>query len=71
MLAHSCVVAPSGDVVALSRSSGDEIIAYRCDLDLSPYYKSFFDFERNRRPEHYGIITEGERASSPVGKRRV
>ncbi|HUK07955.1 MAG TPA: N-carbamoyl-D-amino-acid hydrolase [Stellaceae bacterium] len=71
MLAHSCVIAPSGDVVALSRSSGDEIVAYRCDLDLSPYYKSFFDFERNRRPEHYGIIVDAGRGNSPGGTRRV
>jgi predicted amidohydrolase len=57
MLAHSCVIAPSGDVVALSHSFGDEIVSYKCDLALSPYYKSFYDFARNRRPESYAILT--------------
>jgi N-carbamoyl-D-amino-acid hydrolase len=58
MLGHSCVIAPSGDVVALSHSLDDEIVSYKCDLALSPYYKSFYDFEKNRKPEHYGLLTE-------------
>jgi N-carbamoyl-D-amino-acid hydrolase len=58
MLGHSCIIAPSGDVVALSQSLGDELVVHRCNLDLAPYYKSFFDFERNRRPEHYAVLTE-------------
>jgi predicted amidohydrolase len=57
MLGHSCIIAPSGDVVALSQGLADELICYRCDLDLARYYKSFFDFEANRRPEHYGNLT--------------
>jgi predicted amidohydrolase len=58
MLGHSCVIAPSGDVVALSHSLGDEIVSYKCDLALSPYFKSFYDFEKNRKPEHYGLLTQ-------------
>jgi len=58
MLGHSCVIAPSGDVVALSHSLDDEIVSYKCDLALSPYYKSFYDFEKNRKPEHYGLLTQ-------------
>jgi predicted amidohydrolase len=58
MLGHSCVIAPSGDVVALSHGLGDEIISYKCDLALSPYFKSFYDFEKNRKPEHYGLLTQ-------------
>jgi len=54
MLAQSCVIAPSGDVVALSQGLGDEIVACKCDLALSPYYKSFYDFEKKPPPEHYG-----------------
>ena len=57
MLGHSCIISPSGDVVALSQSLGDELISYRCNLDLAPYYKAFFDFEANRRPEHYQNLT--------------
>ena len=61
MLGHSCVIAPTGDVVALSTGLGDELVPYKCDLDLSPYYKSFYDFAKNRKPEHYGIIAEPHR----------
>ncbi|MBI1777116.1 MAG: N-carbamoyl-D-amino-acid hydrolase [Proteobacteria bacterium] len=66
MLGHSCIIAPSGDVAALSQGLGDEIVAYRCDLDMAPYYKNFFGLEQNRRPEHYAIIAE----SSTIAPRR-
>jgi predicted amidohydrolase len=59
MMGHSAIVAPSGDVAALSQTLGDELVWCRADLDMAPYYKSFFDFRRNRRPEHYGVLTEG------------
>jgi predicted amidohydrolase len=64
MLGHSCVIAPSGDVVALSHGLGDEIVSYKCDLALSPYFKSFYDFEKNRKPEHYGLLTEVHKRSA-------
>jgi predicted amidohydrolase len=56
MLAHSCVIAPSGEVVALTRGRGDELIAYECDLEMSAAYKRFHDVARNRKPQHYGLI---------------
>jgi predicted amidohydrolase len=65
MMGHSCIIAPSGDVVSLSHSLGDELIVHRCDLDMAPYYKKFFDFERNRRPEHYAILTATGRGAHP------
>lgn len=58
MLGHSCIIAPSGDVVALSQGVDDETVVYRCDLGMAPYYKEFFGLARNRRPEHYGIIAQ-------------
>jgi predicted amidohydrolase len=64
MLGHSCVIAPSGDVVALSHGLGDEIVSYKCDLALSPYFKSFYDFEKNRKPQHYGLLTEVHKRSA-------
>ena len=58
MLGHSCVIAPSGEVVALSSTLGDELVAYRCELDLSLYYKSFHDMPRNRRPDQYAGLMD-------------
>lgn len=57
MLAHSCIIAPSGQIVALTQGRGDEVICYRCDLEISRSYKAFFGLEESRRPEAYGLIT--------------
>lgn len=55
----TCIVAPSGQIVAEATSLTDELIVARCDLDLASHYrKSTFDFARHRRVEHYGLITE-------------
>jgi predicted amidohydrolase len=57
-LAQSCIVAPSGQIVAQAFTTGDELVVARCDLDWCKRYKdTLFDFERYRRPEVYGRIT--------------
>ena len=57
-LGQSCIIAPSGQIVAQALTNGDELIVARCDLDWCKKYKgTLFDFERYRRPEVYGIIT--------------
>lgn len=56
MMGHSCVIAPSGEVVALSTTDGDELLACRIDLDDTLEYKRFFDFKTYRRPEAYALI---------------
>ena len=62
MLAHSCIIAPSGQVVALTQGRGDELIQTDCDIEASQEYKRFHDFARNRKPGHYKLIamTEAE-----------
>ena len=54
MLGHSCVISPNGDVVALAQGLGDELVPYRCNLDMARSYKRFFDFKRNRRRRQAG-----------------
>jgi predicted amidohydrolase len=56
MLAHSCVIAPSGQVVAVTQGRHDELIAYHCDLEMSQAYKRFHGLERNRKPQYYQLI---------------
>jgi len=57
-LAQSCIIAPSGQIVAQTLTTGDELITATCDLDWCKRYKgTLFDFETYRRPEVYGIIT--------------
>ena len=60
----SCIVAPSGQIVAQATTLGDELVVARCDLELARQYRrSTFDFDRHRRIEHYGLITQ--RAGPP------
>ena len=58
MMGHSCIIAPSGEVVALTSGVGDELLTYTIDLDATVEYKRFFDFSTYRRPECYGLIGE-------------
>ena len=66
LLAGSCIVAPSGEIVALATTRGDEVITARCDLDLSRHNKeAMFNFAQHRRVEHYRLITERAGAIPP------
>ena len=57
-LAQSCIIAPSGQIVAQTFTSDDELIVAACDLDWCDRYKgTLFDFDRYRVPEHYQRIT--------------
>ena len=57
-LAQSCIIAPSGQIVAQTVTSGDELITADCDLDWCARYKeTLFDFDRYRRPEVYTRLT--------------
>ena len=58
MMGQSCVIAPSGEVVAISSKLGEELVPYRIDLEMTEAYKRFFDFKTYRRPECYGLIVE-------------
>ena len=58
-LSESQIIAPSGEVIAQCTTTGDEVIVAACDLDRCLDYKrTVFDFDRYRRPEMYGAITE-------------
>jgi len=57
-LADSQIIAPSGEVLAKTVSSDDEVVVADCNLDWCYQYKNtLFDFDRYRRPEVYGRIT--------------
>ena len=63
-LSESQIIAPSGEVIAQCTTTGDEVIVAACDLDRCLDYKrTVFDFDRYRRPEMYGAITEPRRPS--------
>jgi hypothetical protein len=57
-LGQSCIIAPSGQIVAQAFTTGDELVVARCDLDWCQRYQgTLFDFDRYRRPEVYTRIT--------------
>lgn len=57
-LAQSCIIAPSGQIVAQTVTAADELVTAECDLDWCARYKeTLFDFDRYRRPEAYRRLT--------------
>lgn len=66
MIGGTCIIAPSGEIVAACSTKCDELAIARCDLDLCQSYKSTtFNFDRHRRPEAYGRITSQRGATPP------
>lgn len=58
-LAHTAVIAPSGQIVAQAITTEDELIVANVDLEATRLYKdTLFDFDRYRIPEHYKLISE-------------
>jgi predicted amidohydrolase len=57
-LAESAIIAPSGEIIQVAETNGDELIVAEANLDWCADYKdTLFNFERYRRPEMYGRIT--------------
>ena len=66
MIGQTCIVAPSGEIVAQCATMGDELVVRKCDLDFArPYRADIFNFAAHRRPEHYRLIVERTGAVPP------
>jgi N-carbamoyl-D-amino-acid hydrolase len=66
MIGQTCIIAPSGEIVAMCATMGDELVTRKCDLDLArPYRADIFNFAAHRRPEHYRLIVERTGAVPP------
>ena len=66
MMAGSCVVAPTGEIVALASTDHDEVVVADCDLDRGRYIReTIFNFADHRRIEHYGLISSRTAAVAP------
>jgi N-carbamoyl-D-amino-acid hydrolase len=69
MIGQTCIVAPSGEIVAQCATMGDELVVRKCDLDFAkPYRDDIFNFAAHRRPEHYRLIVERTGAVPPPDK---
>ncbi|MCZ6729573.1 MAG: N-carbamoyl-D-amino-acid hydrolase [SAR324 cluster bacterium] len=66
MMGGSCIIAPTGEIVAMSSTVGDELVVANCDLELGDYIKNtVFNFDKHRRIEHYGLIASQTGAEPP------
>ena len=56
----SLIVAPTGEIVARSQGSDDQVIIAEVDLDrCQEIRENIFNFSEHRKPEEYSLITEG------------
>lgn len=59
LIGQSCIIAPTGEIVAMASTLEDELIVADCDLDRCKELKdNVFNFGLHREPEHYRLITE-------------
>ena len=59
MIGQSCIIAPTGEIVAQCATLGDELIVADCDLDrCREIQDNIFNFGLHREPQAYGLITE-------------
>lgn len=58
LIGGSCIVAPTGEIVAQATSVEDEVITFDADLETGQEFRNnVFNFSAHRRPEFYGEIT--------------
>ena len=66
LIGGSCIIAPTGQIVAQAVTLGDELVVARCDLDLGQSYKrTTFNFAKHRQPDQYRLIVERTGAEEP------
>ncbi len=59
LIGGTCIVAPTGEIVAQCETLADEVIVYACDLDrCREIQDNIFNFALHREPETYRLITE-------------
>ena len=66
LFGNSIIVNPQGEIMAEATSWDDELITADCDLDRCTLGRTtIFAFDRHRRPEAYGRITDQVGAVAP------
>jgi len=68
LLGQSCIVAPTGEIIAMCSTIGDEVATAACDLERCRELKdNVFNFGLHREPEMYRLITETKGVVEPFG----
>ena len=72
LFGHSIIVNPQGEILAQATSWDDEVVVADCDLDVCRLGRTtIFAFDKHRRPEAYGRITDQVGAVEPPVWRRA
>jgi predicted amidohydrolase len=59
LIGGSCIIAPTGEIVAQCATLEDEVVVTDCDLDrCREIQDNIFNFALHREPESYRLITE-------------
>jgi N-carbamoyl-D-amino-acid hydrolase len=58
LIGGTCIIAPTGEIIAECTSLADEVIVAECDLDrCKEIQENIFNFDLHREPETYSLIT--------------
>ncbi len=67
LIGGSCIIAPTGEIVAQCKTLGDELIVHDCNLDrCREIQTNIFDFAQHREPGSYQLITATKGVSKKV-----
>ncbi len=59
LIGGSCIIAPTGEIVAKCSTLDDEVVVAECDLDrCREIQDNIFNFARHRQPAQYGLLVE-------------
>ena len=71
LIGQSCIIAPTGEIVAQCSTLEDELILARCNLDrCREIQRNIFNFALHRNPESYRLITETRGVVEPISTTR-
>ncbi len=67
LLGQSCIVAPTGEIVTMCSTVGDELATASCDLDRCAEIRdNVFNFDQHREPDTYKLICETKPGADTV-----
>jgi len=65
LIGGTCIIAPTGEIVAECKTLADEVVLAECDLDrCKEIQENIFDFDLHRQPEDYSLITSPKKESA-------
>ncbi len=67
LIGGSCIIAPTGEIVAKCSTLGDELVCAEADLDRCREIQDhIFNFAAHREPDHYRMIVERKGKGAPL-----